>query len=109
MQRLPPRAIPNLVPARSTIGDHQRVFRSIPYGRQKREFAHAQRHVDRIGSIPESPGHAAATRLNRLDGKIGHKLERVRDGPHHVEGFLVAMAVQQSAFGNRPQRQRARA
>ena len=40
-----------------------------------------------------------------LDGKLGDQLEHAFDRAHGVEGLLVAMAVQQRLFRQRPERQ----
>ena len=48
--------------------------------------------------VAEAARHAAAGRLDDLDGKAGHQRQDTPRGVDGVERFLMAMTVQQRAF-----------
>ena len=76
MQRLAVGAVADLVAAGGAVGDDDRILRRLAHRRQQRQLAHLERHVDGVGAVAEGAGHAAAARLDRLDRKPRHELQR---------------------------------
>ena len=101
INRVTPGAVVNLMPARGAVGDDDGVVGRLAYGGQQRQLAHGARHLDRIGVVAEGAGHAAAARLDFLDLKAGNEFQRRLDRRHRIEGFLMAMAVQEGALLDR--------
>jgi hypothetical protein len=88
------------MPARGAVRNDDRIGCGTTYRGKQGELGHLERHVDGVGAVAEAPGHAAAARLDGFNGELRHQLERRLDRRHDREGFLVAMAMQQSAPGD---------
>src|SRR5262252_3784697 len=71
---LPPGGVCNLMAAARAVGDEQGVRRRGAHLRQYAEFANFQRHLVVLGLIAERSGHAAACRIERLDGEAADQL-----------------------------------
>src|SRR5690606_25639634 len=100
------RAVGDLVAATRAVGNHQVVGPRGAHRRQQCRFAHLHRHVVVLGLVAERAGHAAATRLDRLDLQRRNQPEHRADRRDSVERLLVAMPVNQRArLRQRTQRQ----
>ena len=97
-------AVLDLVAAGGAVGDDQRVGLGLAHGGKQRELGHLERDVDGVGAVAERAGHAAAARFDGLDRQVRDELEGRFDRGHGGERFLVAVAVQQRALGDRLER-----
>ena len=71
--------------------------RGRAHGRQQRQLRHPQRDVVVRRLVAEAAGHAAAARLDHVDGEARNETQHLAHRAHRVERLLVAMAVQQRA------------
>jgi len=93
VHRLPPRRLRDLLPAAETIGDDERLWRCAADGGQQHELSDLHRHLVVIGLEAEAAGHAAASRVERLESssrRPQHRLLIV----HLRNRLVMAVAVE---------------
>ena len=105
MKRGAPGAIPDLMSARGAIGDDQGFGIGAADRRQQRELGHLDRGLVGVGAIAEGAGHAAATRLDGFDGKIGNEAQDFFDRLERAKGFLMTVPVHHRFRRYRAERQ----
>src|SRR5262249_42901628 len=91
-------ALGDLFAAAEAVGDDPGVSRRAADGWQTLEFADRQRNVIFVGYKAEGARHSAATRRRGLNVQT-KAAQKLFLGRHLHDGFLVAMAMEQSCAG----------
>jgi hypothetical protein len=92
------RAERDLLAAAGAVGDDETALVRGSHLGSERELRHLFRDGFVLRIVTEAARHSATARLDRLDVQLRNERERSSNIGHELEGFLVAMPVQQGAL-----------